>query len=85
MADMKMIADKDLPQRNPKVIIYAMVPGGHRTNVFTATSTPPDQTTVQSSNLHSTGKGHCKWTFPVSRPVELVTQLVQRCTTLEMF
>ena len=51
VAKMKMLADKDIPHRNPTFLKYAIVPGGHSANLFTATSTQqPQQTKVQSSN-----------------------------------
>ena len=68
VANMKLLADKDLPHRNPKVIKYALVPGGHRANVFTATPTQPDQTKLHSSNLNYTGKRALQVDIPCLQP-----------------
>ena len=54
-----MLADKDLPHKNPAVLKYAMVPGTNNANVFTA-SHGQKQTKMQFSKLNSTGGGALK-------------------------
>ena len=61
VAKMRMLDDARLPHRNPTVLKYAMVPGGHNANLFTATSAEQQQQNkVQASKINSTGRGALK-------------------------
>ena len=54
---MNKIVDSDLPQKNPKTMKYAMLPGGQKRNIFVSSSQSPNVTELPSAGFQSTGKG----------------------------
>ena len=57
VALMNKIVDSDLPQKNPKTMKYAMLPGGQKGNIFVSSSQSPNVTELPSAGFQSTGKG----------------------------